>query len=202
MQDMDHDLSSRLNKTESVIAEKAKPYLQTRDNERHTFNALEFALTLLEDYKAERAVVVPAMILHDVGWSKVPKDIISRACRPDPDRELVKIHEGESVRIAASILGDVKYDSTLSAEILTIIEGHDTRKTALSINDKIVKDSDKLTRCAKSFWFWTQELPMAPEELARTIEGLIDDWFFLDKSKDMARAELAQRLSEKGESLG
>jgi len=185
-----------LNKVESAILKLSKPYLQIRDNERHTLNAIEFALKLLEIYEAKRTIVVPAMILHDVGWSMVPQEIISRACRPRPDNDLVRIHEGESVKIATTILRDVGYDSALSAEILEIIDGHDTRESALSADDKIVKDSDKLTRCAKSFWFWTSELPMTPEELANTIEGLVDEWFFLDKSKEMAKEELRQRRLE------
>jgi hypothetical protein len=67
----DYDVSLHLNVIESAILKLAKPYLQIRDNERHTFNAIEFALKLLEIYDAERTIVIPAMILHDVGWSKV-----------------------------------------------------------------------------------------------------------------------------------
>jgi hypothetical protein len=42
---------------------------------------------------------------------------------------------------------------------------------------------------------------MAPEELADILEGLIDNWFFLEKSKDMAKAEISQRRIEERESL-
>lgn len=198
---MDYVVSLHLNAAESALLRLAKPYLQVRNNERHTLNAVEFALALMESYEAERSVVIPAMILHDVGWSKVSQDIISRACRPHPDKKLVRIHEKESVKIATAILRGAGYDPTLSAEILEIIDGHDTREKALSTNDKIVKDSDKLTRCAKNFWFWTSALPMAPKELAETLEGLTDDWFFLDKSKEIAKTELAQRRLEESEPL-
>jgi len=195
----DHDVVLRLNVAESALLELAKPYLQIRDNERHTLNAIEFALVLLENYEADRAVVIPALILHDVGWSKVSQDIISRACRPQPDKTLVRIHERESERIADTILRDIKHDRARSEKILEIIGGHDTRGNSLSIDDKIVKDCDKLTRYAKNFWYWTSALPMAPEKFADTLEGLIDHWFFLDKSKEMAREELSQRRLEERE---
>jgi len=198
MSAIDYDVSL-LNEAESNILMQTKPYLQIRDNERHTLNAIEFALELLAIYRADRTIVIPAMILHDVGWSKVPQDIISRACRPRPDKELVRIHEEESVKIATSILMDVGYDTAMAGKILEIIDGHDTRESALSMNDKIVKDSDKLSRCSKSFWFWTRELPMTPKELADSIEELIEEWFFLDKSKEMAKAELKQRRMEEKE---
>jgi hypothetical protein len=197
----DYDVTLHLNKAESTILKLAMPYLQIRDNERHTINAIEFVLKLLENYDADRMVVIPAMTLHDVGWSRVSQEIISRACRPQPDMKLVRIHEEESVKIATSILQDIGYDSARAGEILEIIDGHDTRQSAFSINDKIVRDSDKLTRCAKSFWFWTRKLPMAPGELADTLEGLTEEWFFLDKSKEMARGELAQRRLEEREAL-
>jgi HD superfamily phosphohydrolase YqeK len=197
----DYDVSLHLNVIESAILKLAKPYLQIRDNERHTLNAIEFALKLLEIYDAERMIVIPAMILHDVGWSQVSQDIISKACRPHPVKKLVRIHEKEGVKLAAGILKDMGYDITMSATIVEIINGHDTRSIAVSTNDKIVKDSDKLTRCAKCFWFWTQQLPMAPRELADTIEDTIEEWFFLDKSKEIAKEELKQRRMEERELL-
>jgi hypothetical protein len=186
----------RLNRVESRIFRLAKPYLQVRDNELHAQNAVEFALRLLTFYEAKRAVVIPAIILHDVGWSRVSEEIIRKACRPHPDRQLARIHEVESVKIGRTILEAVGYDEVGTAEILAIIDGHDTRDETLSIDDRIVKDSDKLTRYAKNFWFWTRQLPMEPEELARTLEGMIDQWFSLPESKEMAKAEIAQRRLE------
>lgn len=198
----DNDVLKNLNGVESTLLSLAKPYLQVRDNERHTLNAVEFTLTLLENHGADRSIVVPAMILHDVGWSRVSRDIISRACRPNPDKKLVRIHEIQSMEIAASILGNVGYDPVRSASIIEIIDGHDTREGALSTNDKIVKDSDKLTRYAKNFWFWTGALPMAPGEFANVLEGLIDDWFFLDASKKIALMQLSQRRMEANQGSG
>jgi HD superfamily phosphohydrolase YqeK len=201
MSAINDDVSLLLSEIESTILIHTKPYLQIRDNERHTLNTIEFALKLMEIYVAERTIVIPAMILHDVGWSMVPQDIISRACRPRPDKELVRIHERESIKIAASILMDVGYDTAMTGKILEIIDGHDTRKNAISMNDKIVKDSDKLSRCSKSFWFLAREIPMTVKELADSIEELIEEWFFLDKSKEMAQAELKQRRMEEKELL-
>jgi HD superfamily phosphodiesterase len=198
---VDRDILLSLNEVESAMLRLAKPYLQVRDNERHTLNAIEFNLKLLENYEADRAIVIPAMILHDVGWSAVTRDVISKACRTRPDKELVRIHEEEGLKIAGRILKDIGYDPSRIEKIMDIIDGHDTRGYPLSVNDKIVKDSDKLTRYAKNFWFWTDALPMAPEELTDILEGLIDNWFFLEKSKDMAKAEISQRRIEERESL-
>jgi len=186
----------RLNRTESPIFRLAKPYLQTRNNELHTRNAIEFAFRLLTIHRADRAVVIPALILHDAGWSVVPEEIIRKTCRPRPDKSLLRIHEKESVEIARDILKKVSYDSVRTTEILEIIDGHDSRNKAFSINDQIVQDSDKLTRYAGSFRFLAGLTPITLEKLAGTLEQFIDQWFFLPDSKEMARAELVQRRIE------
>lgn len=174
----------------------AKPYLSVRDNERHIENAIEFAFKLLAAHEAERRIVIPAVILHDVGWSRVPQEIIALACRIPPNKDLLRIHEEESVKIAGAILEELGYASPLVTEILEIIGGHDTRDGALSLSDEVVKDADKLTRYASNFSFWAQKLCMTPRHLADALEGTIDEWFFLPTSREMARKELARRRME------
>jgi len=188
--------TSRLNRVESPIFRLAKPYLQTRNNELHTRNAIEFAFRLLKIYGAERAIVIPAMILHDVGWSVVSEEIIEKACRANPDKILLRIHEEESLKVAREILEKIDYDAIRTTEILKIIDGHDTRNEAFSINDQIVQDSDKLTRYAENFRFLAQRFPITPERFALSLERLIDQWFFLPDSKEMARTELTLRRKE------
>lgn len=189
--------TSHLNKTESKIINLAKPYLQIRNNEIHTLNAIDFAFRLLNIYKkAERRLVIPAMILHDVGWSLVKEEIIRKVCLPDPDKNFVRIHEEESVRIARHILSKIDYDKAETDEILKIIDGHDTRGKAFSINDEIVQDSDKLTRYAINFWFWVGQVTLSAGEYALSLEKYINKWFFLPDSKEMAKKEIYLRLIE------
>jgi hypothetical protein len=187
----------RLNSIERPIFRLVKPYLQTRNNELHTQNAIEFAFRLLKIYKGERDVIIPAIILHDAGWSKVPEEIIKKTRRPRPDKNLLRIHEEESLKIARDILEKVSYDSIKTAEILGIIDGHDSRDEALSVNDQIVKDADKLTRYAVNFWFLARRVPVTLEEFAKSLEQLIEPWFFLEDSKEIARMELSRRLTER-----
>lgn len=175
----------------------AKPHLVTRHNDVHTRIALDFALRLLETGEGDRRVVLPAIILHDVGWVRVPEAILPMAFGPGADMSLARIHEEEGVKIAASILKEVGYDSSQVAEILQIIDGHDTRADAVSINDQVVRDADKLSRYARSeFWLWLKKFRLTPEESLRALELLIEQWFFLPAAKEMAREELKQRQQE------
>ncbi len=181
---------SSLTELELQLLTSAKPYLQVRDNESHTENAVEFALKLLGIYGGDRAVVVPALILHDIGWSRVSAEVMARSFRPHPDMKSLKLHEDESVRIAAAILGNVEFDMARTAEILEIIDGHDTRAEALSLNDKIVKDADKLTRYGKGFLFLAGHFSFPPWLLKLGLNKKIKTWFFLDASREIAREEL------------
>ena len=184
---------SRLTEPERRLLKLAKPYLQVRNNESHTENAIEFALRLLGMHKGDRTVVVPALILHDIGWSQVSAEVMARSFRPHPDMTSLKLHEEESARIAAAILDDVAFDMGRRREILAIIDGHDTRAEALSLNDKIVKDADKLTRYAKGFQFLARHFSIPRWFLKLRLKKKINTWFFLDASKDMARKELKRR---------
>jgi hypothetical protein len=47
-------------------------------------------------------------------------------------------------------LDQIHYPEQMCKEIVTIIEGHDSRKSSLSLNDAIVKDADKLWRYSQT----------------------------------------------------
>lgn len=195
---MDEDTigSSDLTETERHLLRSAGPYLAVRDNNVHTRIALEFGFRLLETEAGDRDVVIPALILHDVGYSKVPPELLHRAYGPRAEEDVMRIHEREGVKIAGAILKDAGYEEARTEEILSIIDGHDTRKTALSLNDRIVKDADKLTRYSRNFWSRIGQLQTTSEELSARLEEFIDEWFFLDASKKIARKELGLRREE------
>jgi len=177
------------------IFELAKPYLDTRDNELHTRISLSFAEKLLASEKGDEAVVFPAIILHDVGWKTIPEDLHLKAFGPGTnDMEINRRHEVEGARIAGEILEKVAYDPGLTDEIVRIIEGHDSRTAPLSMNDAIVKDSDKLWRFSK------EALEVDPKRfgidqgvhtvwLGRQIAG----WFLTDTGRKLALEEQRQR---------
>jgi hypothetical protein len=128
------------------IYEKAKPYLDTRRNDVHVSLSYDFARRLLSHYPdADEEVVLPAIVLHDVGWKRVPEEKQLNAFGPRvKDKKKQRIHETEGVKIAKKILTRLNHDQEKILEILAIIDGHDTRLEALSLNDRLVKDADKL----------------------------------------------------------
>lgn len=127
---------------------RAAPLLRTRDNDAHSLQALGIAAALSAELpEADLAITLPAILLHDIGWSQVPPDEVLAAIAPGGGRpDLVRLHEVEGARLARQILTDVGHDPAATLRILEIIDGHDSRPHALSIEDAIVKDSDKTWR--------------------------------------------------------
>ena len=68
------------------IWELAQPYLDTRKNDTHTAIATAFAFRLLEMEGGDEDIVIPAILLHDVGWKKVPEDVQLKAFGPHADQ--------------------------------------------------------------------------------------------------------------------
>ncbi|MGF7119617.1 HD domain-containing protein [Rhodococcus sp. TAF43] len=130
------------------IWRRAAPYLRVRDNDAHTLYAFGIARALLDQVPGARPeIVLPAILLHDVGWSTVPEELVLEAIAPRPRHpELVRVHEIEGAAIARSILGDLGTPDTDIDEIAAIIDGHDSRREATSPSDAVVKDADKLWR--------------------------------------------------------
>jgi HD superfamily phosphodiesterase len=177
------------------IFEKAKPFLRTRKNLIHTKIALRYASKLLKSEKGDERVVIPAIILHDVGWKAVPEHLHLTAFGPNPSNpKLVKVHEIEGAKIAKAILEKLHYLPADIKEIYQIIQGHDSRKRSISWNDRLVKDADKLTRYSrKGMTIDLNRFRIPRREYLVFLEAIIDHWFLTTTGKEIARREIFLR---------
>ncbi len=182
------------------IYEKAKPYLKTRQNEVHVAIAYAFACRLLDFYPdADENVVVPAILLHDVGWKAVPEEKQLNAFGPGmKDEKTRRLHEIQGVRIAKKILNSVNYSEEKTQEIVSIIEGHDSRLEALSLNDSLVKDADKLWRYSPmGVNIDHVRFGIDRESYLDWIGTTIDTWLFTPYARTMAHEALDEARAAK-----
>lgn len=123
----------------------ARPFLDVRNNDEHTLVAYGVARMLLAELpEAREATVLPAILLHDVGWKRVPQDLLLDAIGKNPKRpDLVRDHELYGVDIAREILERQRPEGVDIDAVLAIIDGHDTTRHAKSPEDAVVKDADK-----------------------------------------------------------
>ena len=133
---------------DQIIWEKAKPYLDVRNNDEHTLFSYYWAKKLVELFPDSDAnVVLPAILFHDTGWKRIPKEKLFEAFGPNNKYpELTRQHELESVEIAQKELNKLNFKTSQIEQICALIDGHDTTKKERSLNDAVLKDADKLWR--------------------------------------------------------
>jgi hypothetical protein len=182
------------------IYQLASPYLSTRNNDVHTEMSMRLAYQLLSAEGGQESIVIPAIMLHDVGWQKVPVALHLKAFGPKATSpEINRTHEKEGVKIAKKILIKVNYDKEKIAEILKIIDGHDSRKESVSLNDRIVKDADKLWRFTrKGFEIDNERFEATVAEGLNRLRKYLPRWFFTETAYQIAKEELQQREREAG----
>jgi HD superfamily phosphodiesterase len=144
-----------------------------------------FAWQLLEAEGGDPDVVIPAIILHDVGWSRLSDDEQRQAFGPPPRRlDLNIFHEQQGAEIAAGILASIGYDPTLAGEIVQIINGHDNRPEALSLNDSLVKDADRLFRLTRrGYMIFLEFFNLEFRSYLAAMASVADGWYFTETAK-------------------
>ena len=140
----------QINTKYKQIWKEAFQYQDTRNDKGHAFIVTTYAQDICSIEKTNPDVVIPAAILHDIGWSRIPYEDRMLVFAYDVDKEkMLKIrlqHQEESVKIAREILKKLNYPNQYIAEILEIISQHDTRSGFISPNEGAMRDADKLWR--------------------------------------------------------
>ncbi|MBS4025391.1 MAG: HD domain-containing protein [Clostridia bacterium] len=174
------------------LFELAKPYLAVRQNQIHTELSYQFARQLLDHEGGREEIVLPAIILHDVGWSAVPVELQVKAFHPiNSDKQINRIHEVEGAKIAKNILGQVGINEKDCDEISRIIESHDSGLSPITLEEKLVKDADKLWRFNPTgFAIDAERFSIEPENYWELLEGFRQQWFFTNYARELAGKEL------------
>jgi HD superfamily phosphodiesterase len=173
----------------------AETYLRARKNDIHIPLAFHWTLEILESYPdANRDVCLLAILLHDIGWWAIDMDeIIKDGFRSANhlQSDVRYRHEAEGVRLGTDVLRKTGWSEDIIAQVCEIIDGHDTRKNARHLNDRIVRDADRMWRynitgiAIAADWFGSN-----PHVYAADMEARID-WFETPVGRAIAERELA-----------
>lgn len=185
------------------IWQLALPYQDKRNDAGHAEITFRYARELVTLEEGNEDVILPAIILHDIGWSQLVKErrllIFDKDAREE-DRHSVQLeHQNESVKLAADILREVNYPEELSKEILEIISQHDTREGFISKNEGLVRDADKLWRTSKEgFAAGMARNKPGDESPFKKLEESINkpNYFFSETARQMAIADFKLRMQE------
>ena len=195
------------------IWELALPYQDKRDDSGHAATSLKYAQQLVELEDGDEDVVIPAIILHDIGYSQLTKErrmlIFDKDASKEVRREVQLEHQNEGAKLAGEILRKVNYPEELIKEIQEIISEHDTREGFISKNEGLVRDADKLWRTSLEGYTAAESRRKASgkprdEEMWKKIEEGIHkpDYFYSERSRQMADADYKLRLQESKDNSG
>ena len=102
------------------------------------------------------------------------------------------LHESEGVRLSREVLEKTGWPEAVIVAVCDIIDGHDTRPYPRSLNDRLVRDADKLWRftvtgvAVASDWF-----KVNPHQYADRLDhqlGILET----EAGREMAAEELAK----------
>ena len=111
--------------------------------------------------------------------------------------ELQREHEIEGARIARDILDALTIPGIDTERVIEIIDGHDTRKHALSLEDALMKDADKLWRFTDhgvttiGGWYG-----MSAQETLAMLEDFVLPSMLTDTGKAAADALIAEQSAK------
>jgi len=180
----------------------AMPYQDKRDDEGHARIVTQYAIKLCQIEDVNDKIVIPAAILHDIGWSQLMKverfAIFDSKSTLDTKAKVRIKHQKEGVKLAKKILNQVSYSQDFIKPILEIISQHDTRKNFFSNDDGAVRDADKLWRYSKIGFKADLRRRGNPFDYYDKLKKRIDEknFFFFETAKNMARKELKNRKAE------
>jgi hypothetical protein len=123
--------------------------MRARKNDVHVPLSYDWAQRLLSAHpQADRDIVSLAILLHDIGWYSIDmEDIIEKGFGPNMMQSDVRfLHESEGVRLSRPVLEETGWAEDIIVAVAEIIDGHDTRPDARHLNDRLVRDADKLWR--------------------------------------------------------
>jgi len=180
---------------------KADPYLTARDDAPHIQISHQYSLILMKHEGGNEKIVEPAVILHDVGWSRLKPKQIEAAYGVKQEGEeaerLNRIHESEGASIAWRILQSFFYEPSLIDKIASIIQRHDSGNKVDSLEECLVKDADKLWRFSKiGFWKEIERQGLSPAELHQYLSEHYQGWFYTASALTLAGGELEERAKE------
>lgn len=185
------------------IWDAALPFQDKRDDAGHAFITLEYAKQLVDLEQGNPDVILPAIILHDTGWSRLTQEewrvVFSSTATAEDEKRVRLRHQEEGVNIAHEILTAMDYPQGWTMDILEIISEHDTRPHFISKDEGLVRDADKLWRFSRTgIEADLERFEFGADVLFDRLLGQIpqENFFYSEKSRQLAQQELERRRLE------
>jgi hypothetical protein len=193
------------------------PHLAVRTTDVHVATCMPFVHQLIQmlDVEVDESVVSIALILHDIGWSRLSEAEVASSLGVSG----LKLTPGASgpkekhvvlgQELAAKILDTYEFNPALSTNqkqlILDSVLYHDKPWELAGKNDtpmelKLVCDVDHLWSFThQNFWQDTVRKGVGPEAYLKNLQSDLDEYFITNEAKTLAKQMLDERKAEVAE---
>ncbi|MBW1868177.1 MAG: HD domain-containing protein [Deltaproteobacteria bacterium] len=165
----------------------------------HTRRVVAYGKTLLDREPGNPRIVIPALIIHDTGWSKVDfSDFVDAPAVDKKDTESVRLHMDHGAGIARKVLEAVGWDPAITEQIVDIIAVHDApEKIRASHNPDaaLVFEADWLDKYGKASEKRYSEI-FSDEDKIEELNGYLERNKFVFFRSKAAKRLLAEITSE------
>jgi len=199
------NIMGSLNGSERRIWKAALALQDKRNDTGHAEVATYFALKLLERVSSEREIVIPSIILHDIGYDIDPqefRDAFLAEPETEEDKKIIKDrqirirleHQIRGCVLAYDILNKMSFPREYVGEILRINADHDTHFYESTQDGKVVQDADVLWRVTKpciDAYLSDKSLDEKRRLSRESTFGLLN----LSASKEIAEVELENAMA-------
>lgn len=176
----------------------ARPYLRqglNKDFVLHTEGVVKAMELLLKHENGDPHILIPAAILHDVGWAKVPKHYQRTQEKAMKERGM-HLHIELAPPIIRTILKQLNYPTSTIKEIIAIVQSHKYRQPR-SLQKRLLIDADQLSDSfSEQFYSDAKEYGVPPEKMYEY--RMRDNRFYTATAKRIFTKELSKRRKEIG----
>lgn len=159
----------------------------------HTEWVVNSMQMILKYEKWDHNILIPAAILHDVWWAKVPTEFQKTK---DKEKKLIgmQLHIKYAPKIIKNILNDLNYEWSNIKEIIEIVKAHKFKRPK-NLNKQLLIDADQLSdSLEKQFYSDVNSFNISPLELYNI--RLNNNKFYTETAKNIFKDEMNKRKIE------
>ena len=173
----------------------AIPYLKKgirKDFLVHTKGVVKAMKLLLKKEKGDPNILIPAAILHDVGWAKVPAKLQKSKDKKEV-RKAMELHLKYAVPIIKEILGKVGYKRNQIKKVVEIVLSHKYHNPRRH-DKRLLIDADNLSDIFKDqFYSDCRVYKISPKEFLKIRR---ENKFYTKTAQEIFQKELKKREKE------
>lgn len=159
----------------------------------HTQGVVKAMELILKKEKGNPDTLIPAAMLHDTGWSKVPAKYQGNTNRVNKLRGM-QLHIKFAPEIIQKVLGELNFKNSVINEVVEIVVAHKFKKPR-KLNKKILIDADQLSDCfKKQFYSDAKAYNSTPKRLYNF--RIKDNKFYTKVAKEIFEREMKKRKNE------